>query len=459
MRYPFFHRAATVHIESENSAASAEPQPTASRPVADVRKALDEASKHVAGFFAVFLLVTTYLFITVASTSHEMLLKESELPLPIIGVAIPLIGFYRYVPQVYVLLHLNLLYHLYMLHRQVRLFEGAIRYSEQRSEERALVFPFVLNRWLMDWGRKSLVRLLASLISVTTLYGAPIALLLYFQAQFLPYHSLHVTWWERVAVVLDLFLFAAFSIAIRGRLSCARALIKVVGLVGVLFVSFVVLCQRGEPFDWIKEPVAGPPLDNERAKISKVFPRDLFLSGRLLVEAPPSQEVLAAYIREGLKTEDAWKDHVQALNLSGRDLRFATFISCRFYKVDLSEAALQGANLTQAQLQGANLTDAQLRSADLTFAQLQGAQLWGADFTLAQLRGAKLAGVDLRGSLLTEVDPPDFNHANWREAYFILEDGSLDERNFVWFLERYGTDEEKRQWVARAKSARTPPRK
>ena len=44
------------------------------------------------------------------------------------------------------------------------------------------------------------------LIALISLIIGPIALLVFFQLQFLPYHDEAISWWQRVALVLDLVL-------------------------------------------------------------------------------------------------------------------------------------------------------------------------------------------------------------------------------------------------------------
>ena len=66
------------------------------------------------------------------------------------------------------------------------------------------------------------------------------------------------------------------------------------------------------------------------------------------------------------------------------------------YRVNLTEANLNGVNLRRANLDEVNLTGADLRGAELYWALLYDANLTGAD-----LRGADLTGADLRGANLT----------------------------------------------------------
>lgn len=129
---------------------------------------------------------------------------------------------------------------------------------------------------------------------------------------------------------------------------------------------------------------------------------------------------------------------------------------------DIREAQLQGANLIGARLQGAIIREAQLQGADIRAVWLQGAdlseaQLQGADIRWADLQGAKLHGTKLARILLVSgdpanPDPPDLTDTNWRDADFNFKDGSLDDETYIWVIEHYGTDDEKREWAARGKT-------
>src|SRR5262249_40877395 len=59
-------------------------------------------------------------------------------------------------------------------------------------------------------GRTGLMGTLLRLIALISLLARPLALLVFFQLQFLPHHNEAVAWWQRIAVVADLALLWAF---------------------------------------------------------------------------------------------------------------------------------------------------------------------------------------------------------------------------------------------------------
>jgi len=54
--------------------------------------------------------------------------------------------------------------------------------------------------------RTGIVGFLLKSVATISLVAGPIALLVLFQLQFLPYHNTSITWWQRIAVFLDLVL-------------------------------------------------------------------------------------------------------------------------------------------------------------------------------------------------------------------------------------------------------------
>jgi hypothetical protein len=54
--------------------------------------------------------------------------------------------------------------------------------------------------------REGIIGFLLKAVAFISLVAGPIALLILFQLQFLPYHNTWITWWQRIAVALDLAL-------------------------------------------------------------------------------------------------------------------------------------------------------------------------------------------------------------------------------------------------------------
>ena len=78
-------------------------------------EAANTAAGMVHNLYITFLLLGTYIGIIIASTTDEQLLRVSSVTLPLLNVALPILGFYIITPWLFVLFHFNLLYQYAML--------------------------------------------------------------------------------------------------------------------------------------------------------------------------------------------------------------------------------------------------------------------------------------------------------------------------------------------------------
>jgi len=84
----------------------------------------------------------------------------------------------------------------------------------------------------------------------------------------------------------------------------------------------------------------------------------------LMRKAPPAELLFEA--RENAEAEKwVWEEAGEALDLRGRDLRYADFYNSRLGDADLRDAQLQGAGLREAVVYGTKLQGAELSLADL----------------------------------------------------------------------------------------------
>src|SRR5436190_13089342 len=91
---------------------------------------VNDAAAAVSSRFVTFVSVGAYVAVTVASTSHEMLLRATNLvTLPLLNAQIPIIGafgFYTIAPWLIVLLHSDLLLQLSILSTELERFESEL---------------------------------------------------------------------------------------------------------------------------------------------------------------------------------------------------------------------------------------------------------------------------------------------------------------------------------------------
>ncbi|MGH6900086.1 MAG: pentapeptide repeat-containing protein [Geminicoccaceae bacterium] len=442
----------------EARAASAEPQPNTElwRPdlparIDKLQAAASTASAHARNVYVTFLLFGLYLAIIFGSTTHEQLLRESPVTLPLLNVGLPLVGFYWVAPALLVLLHLNLLIQLYLLSQKLHRLDRAIRLVgdvEQADEQRAQLYPFTFSQMLIGWQREALMRSLIWLMVWLTVFVLPVVLLLAGQVRFLPYHDAWTTMWHRFLVAADVLLVLNFWRPIRHPkdrpltypLRWLWHQMKVLPLtLGALALSILVFTFPGDPETldpgsdlapakavsglWQEEKDDfGDPMDEWLLAVAPeslvarggghpilrptryLFSRLPFLQRNLVVQETNLVVSWPTRAQIDQHGEDlAWQNFGAPPILSGRDLRYADLTRSILVRGNFDEANLQGASLWGANLQGAFLLNANLQSARLNDANLQGAllagaKLQGADLSAANLQGATLWNVNLQGA-------------------------------------------------------------
>lgn len=170
--------------------------------------ASNEASGQARTSWITFILLGTYLAVTVGATTDKQILLETPARLPLLGVDLPLAGFYAVAPWLFVLFHLYLLVQLYLLSRTLHLFDDELTRAPMiegdRVRMRARLNKFVFTQLIAGANREWLPRQFLRLAAWITLLGAPILLLLAFQVRFLPFHDAASTWSHRAALLVDL---------------------------------------------------------------------------------------------------------------------------------------------------------------------------------------------------------------------------------------------------------------
>jgi hypothetical protein len=108
--------------------------------------------------------------------------------------------------------HIYVLLHFVLLAGKVGVFDIELRAQiedpEVRTRQRRRLPSNIFVQFLAGPPevRDGIIGLLLWLIALISLVIGPIALLVFFQLQFLPYHDAWITWWQRFAVLTDLAL-------------------------------------------------------------------------------------------------------------------------------------------------------------------------------------------------------------------------------------------------------------
>ena len=382
-----------------------------------LRSAVVDAAGISAGLWLSYLFVLFYLLIAAGGVTHRDLFFANPVKLPFLNVDLPLRGFFSLGPGLFLIVHAYVLLHFDLFARKIGTFDIQLRAQvadpDLRSRLRRQLPINIFVQFLAGPPevRRGPVGLLLKLIARISLVLGPVALLVFFQLQFLPYHDEWITWWQRLAVVLDLVLLWVLWPEIERsesgrpswwRLGWLRTSMLACATAVALPLVFVIATFPGELLDG-----ALPSLSLRRQLVAggvnpvRRMPTSLW-SNRLVL---PGFDVID---HTRFDSEAKVVATPETASLRARHLEGAILAGAVLRKVDLTGAYLQGANLIQAELQGANLEGAQLQGATLAEAQLQGtslieAHLQGATLSQAQLQGANLYKAELGGAILFEA--------------------------------------------------------
>jgi hypothetical protein len=427
----------------------------------EVKGFLDEAnaaSDPARTAWLAFLLLLTYVVVTLASVSHKDLLLNSPVRLPIINADIPLVGFFQYAPAMLLLVYMSLLVQHVVLARKYRRFTDALAAYELKARTkhvaREWVHSYVFSQILAGPDANRITRLMMQLIVYVTFAVLPIVTLLYFQVKFLPFHEVSITYWHRIAVILGFVMLILLTpimqhappkrkwdITLGPQAEAWEASGRQVAFV-LLLLPIVV------GFSWLIATVPDEWIDRRLGFVAPITAR-IGAEGeakllnpivrRLVYDTIPDdgnkgwwRRWLLSYRVLIVEDTDLGADNAKIV-LRERNFRYALLNRSDFHHADLTwadlraaqlwkslargrlndtqlqgaslkEAEFQAAQMSSAAMQGADLRGARLQGADLSYTKLQGADLRGAQLQGADLRGARLQGADLQGAQLQDAD-------------------------------------------------------
>ena len=398
-----------------------------------------------------FLALHAYFFVALAGITHQDLLLNKPVALPILQVEIGLKSFFIFGPVILVLIHVGILLQHVMLARQARdlhervtQFEGTGLFRSHRT--RMHLHSYFFAQLIAGPNRSPFFAFFLGLMTWLSFGILPILLLLNFQTAFLAYHDLDVTWAHRAYLVTDVLMLTIFAAFMRypaapfvtgfGRTISERPvsfLLSLILCVGALFFSLSVATVPDEKMDramtsLMPVPVVSLTPDTRPPRQAFLLTALLFEGGVDMLSGTPAglfgRNLVvtdAALVRDrGLAPEET------SINLRRRDLRYGTFD-----RSDLHQADLTGADLTQASLREVNLVEAKanravFRGADLWRAQFIPSLSTGRPVNPMQLRGADLRGASLQQANLmgAEMDAALFEFADLRGAQMDTEDAA-----------------------------------
>jgi hypothetical protein len=192
-----------------------------------LRTAVLDAAGVGAGLWFSYLFVLLYLLIAVGSVTHRDLFLEDPVKLPFLNVDLPLVGFFVLGPLLFLIVHAYVLLHFVLLGRKVHAFhaqlQAQISDADVRSRLRDQLPSNIFVQMLADPRevRHGVIGIMLQGIALISLVVGPLALLVFFQIQFLPYHPpWAIELWQRLAIVIDLvLLWILWSSISRGRVT------------------------------------------------------------------------------------------------------------------------------------------------------------------------------------------------------------------------------------------------
>jgi uncharacterized protein YjbI with pentapeptide repeats len=412
-----------------------------------LRAAVVDAAGVGSGLWFSYLFVLLYLLVAAGSVTHRDLLLETTIKLPFLGIELPLVGFFAIGPLLFLIAHAYVLLHFVLLAGKIGVFHdqllAQIDYEEVRARLRRQLPSNIFVQILAGPAevRSGFVGFMLRLIAYVSLVVGPLALLIFFLLQFLPYHHGWLTWWHRFAVLADLaLLWMLWPPIIRGRAGRIgrpefrrpRVAMAGVGSFIALLVAFTIATYPGEPLHERLPPVRWIPMWKADGadtswldSIKRTSLHELLVAGDIdFVARKPTSLWSNRLVLPGFDPADASKPGTpekiatvrETLSLRGRALEGAVFIDAQMTKVDFSAASMRGALFSGADLREAVFgcaSDhcADLREARLDFARLQGARLAGARLQGASFVSARLDGADLSNA---ELDGASFLWASLR---------------------------------------------
>src|SRR6186713_2432321 len=149
--------------------------------------AINDASSRSAALWISFLTFMAYLTMTVGAVTHENLLKQTTIKLPVFNVDLPLVGFFWIAPLFFLLVHFYLFLQLVILVRKLASFDASLKAAvaskEEGEEYRKRLDGFLVVQFLsgVEELRNGLTGKMLRAVAFITLVILPILLLLQFQ--------------------------------------------------------------------------------------------------------------------------------------------------------------------------------------------------------------------------------------------------------------------------------------
>jgi uncharacterized protein YjbI with pentapeptide repeats len=400
-----------------------------------LEKAVNDSAGRAGVLWTSFITLGTYLLIATGSVTHRNLFLNSAIKLPVLGVELPVTGYFVVAPMIFLIFHFYLLLQLEALSEKVVDYNLVLSETmragvdRRRARWRLDDFPFLQFLAGVRERRTGIAGKLQILISWITIVLFPIVVLLQLQIAFLPYHSEPVTWLHRACLIGDLGLIWFFWHSFRRKSESSRrwrVVVAVVETAGTLLVLIFSLALATFPGEAVYRNVVATTVDKV---VSFAFRDQAVSASRYFFEGDvdgvtgqPASLFANRIILPGERFHDETKKTEVSVSLRGRNLRGAIL-----QRSDLSFADFTGAVLVEASFAGAKLQRATFgcaarlqlkvdgrpssadpcdreRAADLRGVDFSDAILHGALFNHAKLHGARFLRARMQGMSADDAD-------------------------------------------------------
>lgn len=424
-------------------------------------KAMAYAAQFTRRLFVALLAASLLIGILVAGTTDLQIVRNSPvLPIPYIGEALPVEGFFMLIPILLIFFYLFV--HITLLRLWEQMTDLPSVFPDGQALDRKAAWPLMSLvrthfRWL-NQDRLPPSVLQRAVLAAAAYWVAPAALLLVW-GRYLTRLDLHASTYHAVlvgaAVVLALWLPGTRASVFHNEAPPqakartkrkAAAHVAIGAAIGMFLFLISLGIVNGAPHDsdsgeaagigkqwaaqalWLVgyDPYADVTEMNLSAKPENWSGKEaelaavngVRLDGRTLRHA----DGFRAFLVNGrLRGADLQHATLVAADLRGAvlrraNLRFAKLDRARLERADMQEAALYKAQLVYAEAAGVNLAYAMLEEAVLVDARLANATLFAANLRAATLSGSMLDHADLRQANLADAK---LNHASLREAQLL----------------------------------------
>ncbi len=378
----------------------------------EVLKTIAEATSNAQKLFIAILAGCVYSWLTIGTTKDAALIPNSaSSPLPVIGTALPIVGFYLVAPVI--LLALYIYFHLNMQRLWEALADLPAVFPDGRSLDKR-ADPWLLNGLVgahfvrLKSDRPALSGLQECLSILLAWWLVPLTLLV-FWGHFLKRHDLLGTGIQVTLLIASIsFGWMSYRLAratLRGTqrvpyrwkktLKNAGTYRRIVGAVA-MWIIFALVSLGGIFGRPVYTTWNGNPGVPEMLSLVGFLPFADFDDADVSTKpsdwtGKPDEYPLV----KGAKLADA--------DLRNAYAPFAFLANARLERANLSHAYLLDANLEGATMWQTNLEEAELPGADLKRADLSGANLQRATLERADLKDAHLWSTDLKGVDLTRT--------------------------------------------------------